>query len=81
MAKAKAPAVPDTRTLRTLMEEYLDMLHDAERGVKRLLALNPQTEKFWDQAAELAPHLTMVGARSNSIQEEIIDLIDQLPDG
>ena len=73
MAKAKTPAIPDTHTLRRLMEEYLEMLHDMEGGVKRLLALDPQTEKFWDEAAELAPHLTMVGARSNSIQEEILD--------
>jgi len=60
------------------MEEYLEMLHDVEGGVKRLLALDLQREKFWDEAAELAPPLTMVGARSNSIQEEIIDLIDKL---
>ena len=26
MAKAKTPAMPDTRTLRRLMEEYLEML-------------------------------------------------------
>ncbi len=76
----KAPAVPDTHVLTGLMEEYLEMLHDAERGVKRLLALNPEAEKFWDEAAELAPHLAMVEARSNSIEEEIIDLIDKLPE-
>jgi hypothetical protein len=45
MAKAKAPAIPDTHTLGRLMEEYLEMLHDAERGVRRLLALNPQKER------------------------------------
>jgi hypothetical protein len=44
------------------MEEYLEMLHDMEGGVKRLLALDAQSETFWDEAAELAPHLTMVGA-------------------
>jgi len=80
MAKVQTPAIPDTHTLRSLMEEYLEMLHDVERGVKRLLALDPQTEKFWDEAAELAPPLTIVGARSNSIQEEIVDLIDKLPE-
>ena len=34
MAKVKTPAIPDTHTLRSLMEEYLEMLHDVERGVK-----------------------------------------------
>jgi hypothetical protein len=62
------------------MEEYLEMLHDMEGGVKRLLALDAQSETFWDEAAELAPHLTMVRARSNSIQEEILHLIDKLPE-
>ncbi len=80
MPKAKALAVPDTHVLQRLMEEYLDMLRQTERGVKKVLALNPQTEKFWDELSELAAHITMVEARSSSIVEETDDLIDLLPE-
>ncbi len=80
MPRAKAPAVPDTHVLKGLTEEYQEMLRDAEREVKKVLALNPQTEKFWDELTTVAPFITMVGDRSNSIWEEIVDLIDQLPE-
>ena len=62
------------------MQEYQEMLREAERGVKKVLALDPQTEAFWDQLDEATPLITMVGDRSNSIWEEVLDLIDQLPE-
>jgi len=80
MSKPKAPAVPNTHSLRVLMEEYREMLRDAERGVGRILALDPQNESFWDELSDLHPTLTLVESRSKGIVEEIEDLIDQLPD-
>lgn len=80
MAKAKTVTVPDTHVLRALMEEYVQMLHDAERGVKKVLSLDPHREEFWDALSELDPLLTLIESRSNSIQEESLDLVDQLPD-
>ncbi len=80
MPKTRAPAVPNTRTLLALIEEYQEMLRDAERGVKKLLALNPETEKFWNALTDIAPQTTLVGDRSDSVWEEIVDLIDQLPE-
>ena len=80
MPKAKASAVPDTHVLQVLVEEYMDMLGGAVRGAKKLLTLNPQKEEFWDQLSELDPIVTLIESRSNSIHEEIIDLIDQLPE-
>ena len=80
MAKAKASAVPDTHVLQVLVEEYMDMLGEAQRGAKKLLALNPQKEEFWDQLSELDPIVTLIESRSNSIHEEIDALIDQLPE-
>jgi len=56
------------------------MLRDAERAANKLLALNPQTEKFWDELTDSASLFTSVGARSESIWEEITALVDQLPD-
>jgi hypothetical protein len=78
--KTKAATVPDTHVLRGLMEEYLEMLRDAERGVRKVLALDPRKEEFWDALADLDPQITMIEARSKSIQEESLDLVDQLPD-
>ena len=80
MPKSKTAAVPDTRALKILMEEYLEMLREVERTAKKVLALNSQKEEFWDELSELAPHLTMVAARSSSIEEEILELIDRLPE-
>ncbi len=80
MPKAKAPAVPDTHVLRRLMEEYLEMLRETEKIVKKVLALNPQKEEFWDQLSEHAAEISMVGIRSNTIVEETDELIDQLPE-
>lgn len=79
-AKTKAPTVPDTHVLKGLMEEYSEMLRNAERGVKKTFALDPQEEEFWDELAELDPIITMIEARSKSIQGEVLDLIDQLPE-
>jgi len=79
-AETKAPPVPDTHVLRGLMEEYLEMLREAERGVKKVLSLDPRKEQFWDALSDLDPQITMIEARSKSIQEESLDLLDQLPD-
>jgi len=62
------------------MEEYLEMLRDAQRGVKKVLSLDPRKEEFWDALSDLDPEITMIEARSKSIQEESLDLLDQLPD-
>ncbi len=62
------------------MEEYLQMLRDTERGVKKVLSLDPKKEEFWDELSELDPLLTMVESRSQSILEESLDLVDQLPE-
>lgn len=80
MPKAKTSAVPDTGTLRVLMEEYLEMLRDAERGVKKVLNLDPKNEEFWDALSDLDPLITLIGSRSESIWEESLDLVDQLPE-
>ncbi len=80
MPKAKASVVPDTHVLKRLMEEYLDMLREAEKVTKKGLALNPEKEEFWDHVSEHAAEIEWVGIRSNTIVEEIEDLINQLPD-
>ncbi len=80
MPKAKAPAVPDTHVLKRLMEEYLEMLREAEKTVKKVLALSPQEEEFWDQLSEHAAEISMVEIRSKTIVEEIDELINQLPE-
>jgi hypothetical protein len=77
--KQRAPTVPDTHVLQRLMEEYLEMLRETEKTVKKVLALNPHTEEFWDQVSEHAADISMVGIRSTSIVEEIDSLIDRLP--
>ena len=80
MPRTKAPTIPDTHVLKRLMEEYLEMLRETEKTVKKVLALNPQTEEFWDQVAEHAAEISMVEIRSKTIVEEIDNLIDQLPE-
>lgn len=80
MAKAKTATYPNTKTLLTLLQEYQQMIRDAERAAKRVLDLNPQTEKFWDELSESAHYFTLVGDRSDLIWEEIVDLVDQLPE-
>ena len=80
MPKVKAATVPDVRVLKDFMEEYQDMMRDAQQGVKRVLALNPQTEKFWDELTDAATKISLVGGRSNTLWEEIVRLIDALPD-
>jgi hypothetical protein len=80
MPKTKTPAVPDTHVLKRLMEEYLEMLGESEKIVKKALTLNPQKEEFWDHISEHAAEISMLGIRSNTIVEEIDDLIDQLPE-
>jgi hypothetical protein len=62
------------------MEEYLEMLRPTEKTVKRVLALNPRREQYWDQISEHAADISMVGIRSTTIVEEIDSLIDQLPE-
>ena len=80
MPQTKFPAIPDTHVLKRLMEEYVEMLRETEKTVKKVLALNPQTEEFWDQVSEHAADITMVGIRSTTIVEEIDNLIDRLPE-
>jgi hypothetical protein len=66
--------------MKRLMEEYLEMLRETEKAVKKVLALNPQKEEFWDQRSEHAAEISMVEIRSKTIVEEIDDLINQLPE-
>jgi hexokinase len=80
MSRTKAPVIPDTHVLKRLMEEYVEMLRETERTVKKVLTLNPETEEFWDQVSEHAADISMVGIRSTTIVEEIDSLIDQLPE-
>jgi len=78
MPRTKALIIPDTHVLKRLMEEYVEMLRETEKAVKKVLALNPQKEKFWDQLSEHAAEISMVEIRSKTIVEEIDDLINQL---
>jgi hypothetical protein len=80
MPKTKAPAIPDTHVLKRLMEEYLEMLRESEKIVKKALALNPQREEFWDYLSDHAAEISMLEVRSKTIVDEIDDLIDQLPE-
>jgi len=80
MSRTKPPAIPDTHVLKRFMEEYVEMLREAEKAVKKVLALNPQKEEFWDQLSEHAAEISMVEIRSKTIVEEIDILIDQLPE-
>lgn len=77
---AKTTTVPDTHVLKVLAQEYQQMLIQAQRGVEKLLSLDPQEEAFWDQLSELDPTVTLIESRSDSIHQEIDDLIDQLPE-
>jgi uncharacterized coiled-coil DUF342 family protein len=78
--KAKAVEIPNTHVLKVLAQEYQQMLAEAQRGLKKLLSLDPQQEEFWDQLSELDPTITLIESRSNSIHQEIDELIDQLPE-
>lgn len=80
MAKAKSCTLPDTRTLLSLLQEYQQTLRDADRAVKKILSQDPHSEKFFDELSSNAHSITMVGDRSNSIWEEIVELIGQLPE-
>jgi hypothetical protein len=80
MPKTKAPTIPDTHVLKRLMEEYLEMLRESEKIVKKALALNPQREEFWDYLSDHAAEISMLEVRSKTIVDEIDDLIDQLPE-
>jgi hypothetical protein len=78
--KSKSTTIPDVHVLRVLAQEYRRMLAEADRRIERLLTLDPEKEEFWDQISELDPIVTLIESRSNSIHEEIDDLIDQLPE-
>jgi hypothetical protein len=80
MPKTKTTTVPDVHVLKEFMEEYQGMMRDAQQGVKKVLSLNPQTEKFWDELTDVATKISWVGNRSETLWEEIVRLIDQLPD-
>jgi hypothetical protein len=79
MPKGKAVTVPDVRVLKDFMEEYQDMMQDAQEGVKKVSALNPQTEKFWEELTDVATKISLVGSQSDTLWEEIVRLIDELP--
>lgn len=80
MTKSKVATYPNTKTLAALIQEYQEMLREAERASKRILALDPQTERFWDGLTDSAQLFAEVGSRSESVWEEIVDLVDQLPE-
>jgi len=80
MSKAKTAAYPETQTLSHLLQEYQKMLREAERATKSILALDPQSEKFWDELSGSAHLFTAVGDRSATLWEEITRLIDKLPE-
>ena len=80
MPKVKTPALPNTRTLNRLLEDYEEMLGQTERLVKKIRSLDPRREEYWDTLAEHAAEISMLGIRSNTIVEEIDDLIDRLPE-
>lgn len=80
MPKSKASVIPDTHVLRRLMEDYLEMLRETEKIVKRALVLDPEKEEYWDHLSEHAAEISMLEIRSKTIVEEIDDLIDQLPE-
>lgn len=80
MPKTKAPTIPDTHVLKRLMEEYLEMLRESEKIVKKALTLNPQREEFWDYLSDHAAEISMLEVRSKTIVDEIDNLIDQLPE-
>jgi len=79
MPRTKASAIPDTHVLIRLMEEYLEMLRGTEKKVKKVLVLNPRTEKYRDQISEYAAEISMLEIRSTAIVGEIDNLIDKLP--
>ena len=80
MTKATSSTVPDIHVLKVFVQEYRQMLVEAQQGIEKLLALDPQEERFWDQLSDLDPTITLIESRSSSIHEEIDDLIDQLPE-
>lgn len=80
MRKAKVASLPNTSTLTGLLEEYQEMLREAQRRVKKALTLDGSDEAFWEELTRLSPLLTMVEARSSGIQEEIDKLIEELPE-
>jgi hypothetical protein len=80
MPKTKALAIPDIHVLKRLMEEYVAMLRETEKAVRKILTLNPRSEEFWDQLSDHAAEISMVEIRSKTIVEEIDDLIDKLPE-
>ncbi len=80
MPKTKSPSIPNTDTLRLLLEEYVEALHDAERAAKKVLSLDPNQEEFWDALSDLDPLLTFLESSSSSLQEITLGLVDQLPE-
>ena len=80
MTKARNATIPETQVLKVLLQEYHQMLLKARQGVDKLLSMNSDEEEYWDQLSELDPTITLIQSRSNSIHQEIDDLIDQLPE-
>jgi uncharacterized coiled-coil DUF342 family protein len=73
-----AKTIPAPHMLKVPAQDW-QMLAEAQRGLKKLLSLDPQQEEFCDQLSELDPTITLIESRSNSIHQEIDELIDQLP--
>jgi len=80
MPKTKALAIPDIHVLKRLMEEYVAMLRETEKAVRKILTLNPRSEEFWDQLSDHAAEISMVEIRSKTIVDEIDSLIGKLPE-
>jgi len=55
-------------------------LREPEKNVKKNLALYPEKEEFCGYLSGHAADIWWVGTRSQSIVDEIDDLIDQLPE-
>jgi hypothetical protein len=72
--------MPDTKTLRAFLEELRETLGEAERSLNKVLSLDPQNEAFWNELAKLHPALTLMESSAGSIQTEIENLVDQLPE-
>ncbi len=63
MARLRVASHPNTQTLIALLEDYKEMLHEAERAAKKIMALDSQTERFWEEVSDSAHLFTAVGSR------------------
>jgi hypothetical protein len=80
MMKTEGATLPDTQTLRLLLQEYVETIRDTERLATKVLTLDPQKTEFWDALSELDPLFTLMESSSKSLQEISLDLVDRLPE-